>query len=159
MQRNHRKELDTHRGVSEIQCRPGLTQVHVELDRERLEDARLDLLQAIADDDLSLNFVKLTPAGISFLIREAIEDRVSALLRSRGLAFEIIGKRSFVVAHAPNMRDEPGLIAEIVHTTIGSGFEVDQVGDMHDRVLMIVPSESGEALAELLRARLIKGSA
>ena len=151
-----RKELDTHRGVSHIEYRKGFAQVHVTLNRETLAADRLEVLQAIADTDLTLNFVKLTPAGISFLIREEIEPEIEALLKRHNYEVEIIERRSVVIAHAPNMRDEPGLIAKIVRVTIESGVDIDQVGDMHDRVLLMVPSKEAERLTGILQNRLIE---
>ena len=155
MHRQERKELDTHRGVSHVERRPGLAQVHVNLDRSRLSQARLDVMQAIADDGMTLNFVKLTPAGISFLVREETQKQIGDLLTRLQLPFEVIGRRSVVIAHAPNMREDQGLIARIIRTTIESGVRIDQVGDMHDRVLVMVPSEEAEHLESLLEQRLV----
>ena len=150
-----RKELDTHRGVSRIEHRPGLAQVHVSLPKEQLDGERVRVLEAIASADISLNFIKLTPAGISFLIQASMAEAVSILLRGNAFEAEVIGERSVVIAHAPNMRDEPGLIARIVRATISTGADVDQVGDMHDRVLLVVPSDRAPEIADLLQRKLI----
>ena len=129
--------------------------MHVSLNRDDIAQARLDFLQQIADAGISLRFVKLTTAGISFLIDEEIEGQMRERLESMELEFEMLGRRSLVITHAPNMRDEPGLIARIIRFTIESGIEVGQVGDMHDRILLMVPSESADALCTLLNERLI----
>ncbi len=152
----HRKELDTHRGVSHVGARGGFAQVHVALDRSDISRARLDFLQEIADAGISLRFVKLTPAGISFLIDQSDETSVRELLGALGFEFEMLGHRSLVITYAPNMRDEPGLIAKIIRTTIESGVEVGQVGDMHDRVLLMVASDEADKLRLLLESRLIE---
>ncbi len=150
-----RKELDTHRGVSHIEHRPGLAQVHVSLDSLRLDGERVRVLEVVAADGISLNFIKMTPAGMSFLIAASKSEAVKALLETNHFEVEVIGERSVVIAHAPNMRDEPGLIARIVRATILSGSSVDQVGDMHDRVLLVVPSDHAEHVTALLHRNLI----
>lgn len=43
------------------------------------------------------------------------------------------------MVHAVNIRDEEGLIAKIIKAAISTSAHVDHIGDMHDRLLMVVP--------------------
>jgi len=62
-----------------------------------------------------------------------------------------------VLVHAVSIRDEEGLIAGIVHTAIALGIRIDHVGDMHDRMLMVVQKEDAERLAAHVRSSSIHG--
>jgi hypothetical protein len=55
--------------------------------------------------------------------------------------------RSIVLVHAVSIRDEEGMIAGIVNTAITNGIRIDHVGDMHDRMLMVVQREDADRLA------------
>jgi len=50
------------------------------------------------------------------------------------------------LVHAVNMRDEEGLIAEIVQSAIASEAQIDHIGDGHDRLLLVASAESVEKI-------------
>jgi hypothetical protein len=52
------------------------------------------------------------------------------------------------------MRDEEGLIARIVEQAIATGTSVEHVGDMHDRLLLVVATEASKSLVPSLQKRL-----
>jgi hypothetical protein len=54
------------------------------------------------------------------------------------------------------MQDEEGLVARIISEVIASGESVDHIGDMHDRLLLVTDSKTGERLAKKLRERVSK---
>lgn len=123
-------------------------QVHVSGLTGPVAARRLEVLHAVADSSVSLDFVKLTTHGISFLVLEGQSDEVAAALGQLGCTYTIGGGRSIVLVFAVNMRDEEGLIAGIVRRVIASGVRVDHLGDMHDRVLLVVESADVERVVE-----------
>lgn len=150
-------EFEKRRGVSRIEVRNGFAQVHIsELDGEIMR-ARLYVLQAVADAGISIDFLKLSPAGMSFLVPEERAEDVQGAIQACDVAFSIRSPRSILLLHAVNIRDEEGMIADIVQTLIGTGASVDHLGDMHDRILMVLKSEDVDRVAQEFRKSLMEG--
>jgi aspartate kinase len=144
-------EFEKPRGVRRVETRTNYTQVHVHGLKEPVMDARLKVLAAVAEANVSIDFMKLTPDGLSFLVTADKSDSVDGALRRGGVAFELRKDRSIVLVHAVNIRDEEGLIAEVVTTAIRSGATIDHIGDMHDRLLMIVRNDEAKAVESSLK--------
>ena len=143
------------RGVSRVEVRHGFAQVHVSGIAGDLTSERLSVLQAVADQNVSIDFLKMTQSGLSFLIAEDECDEIDAALKPLELHFSVRPGRSIVLVHAVNMRDEEGLIASIVRDTILSGVKVSHIGDMHDRMLMVVDAEEAGRIAEQFETSLL----
>ncbi|MCW5941119.1 MAG: hypothetical protein KIS66_02745 [Fimbriimonadaceae bacterium] len=146
--------FERRRGISRVEVRSGLAQVHVGPLGEPLMARRLDVLRVIAAAGISIDFLKLTQSGLSFIIPAERSEATEATLAATDLRYTVRAGRSIVLAHAVNMRDEEGLIARIVRSAIEEGVEVDHIGDMHDRVLMVVPDDAAERLRTSLERNL-----
>ena len=143
------------RGVSAVETREGYAQVHVSRLAEPLMAERLRVLKAVADAGVSIDFLKLTHSGLSFLVEESRSVEVSHALEPLGVHATIRRGRSVVIVSAVNIRDEEGLIARILQTVIASGVQVDHVSDMHDRILLTVGGGDASRIAEQFRDMLI----
>ncbi len=140
-------EFEKRRGVSRVEVRNGFAQVHVSRVMEELMPQRLRVLAAVASVGISIDFLKLTPSGMSFLVPEQDANAVESALSPLGVHFSVRHDRSIVLVYAVSIRDEEGLIASIVHAAIEMGIRIDHVGDMHDRMLMVVHKEDADRLA------------
>ncbi|MBN9500729.1 MAG: hypothetical protein BGO01_05865 [Armatimonadetes bacterium 55-13] len=143
--------FEKQRGISQIDVRGGFAQVHVSRLKDPLVESRLQVLKAVAEAGVSVDFMKLTPSGVSFLIAEANSGDVEAALENIGVHYTIRKDRCVVLVHAVNMRDEEGLTASVVQQAIASGAIVDHISDMHDRMLIVVESKFAETLASQLK--------
>ncbi|HEY0867966.1 MAG TPA: hypothetical protein VGE01_11330 [Fimbriimonas sp.] len=151
---NAETEFEKPRGVSRIETRDGYSQVHVtHLPAGATMAERMRVLGNVGKADVSIDFLKLTPDGLSFLVPQDCTEQIERVLQDCGVDFEVRRDRSIVLVHAVNIRDEEGLIADVVQTAIGSGARVDHVGDMHDRLLMIVPTDQASQLVRHVRQR------
>lgn len=156
------------RGVSSVEVRDGYSQVHVS-HLEHIDLDRLKVLRAVADAEVSLDFVKMTPSGFSFIVRDTDSEAVSVALKGisgmtegHGLDaphFSVREKRSIVIVHAVNIRDEEGLISRVVQAAITVNAHIDHIGDMHDRVLLVVHAEDARRLAQEMQAMQTDGTA
>lgn len=152
---NQETEFEKRRGVSDVEVRGGYAQVHVSQLGSPLMATRLTVLESVGAATISIDFLKLTPSGLSFL---ALVDRsadIERVLHDLGVRFSVRKDRSIVLVHGVNIRDEEGLIARIVESAISSGVKVEHISDMHDRVLIVVESGEAEQLNAFLRDRLL----
>ncbi len=133
--------FEKQRGISRVESRHGYAQVHVSQIETRVMETRLRVLEGVADAGISMDFLKLTPTGMSFMVREDCSATIEEILAGTGVHFSVRNGRSIVLVYAVNIRDEEGMIANILQTTITTCAKVDHVGDMHDRLLMVVRTE------------------
>ena len=122
-------------------------------------EGRLAVLQCVADARVSIDFLKLTPSGLSFLIPEGQGSAVENALSGSDVHATVRPGRSIVLVHAVNMRDEEGLIARVVQEVIASGARMDHISDMHDRMLVVVHTEDAGPLCERLEKNMIEATA
>lgn len=141
-------EFEKPRGISLVDVRDGFARVVVEGLSEPVADSRLAALEAVAAAGLNIDFLKLTPHGLAFLVAEADAEKTrSALAR-----FDPVMQTplSVVLVHAVNMRDEEGLMARALASAVESGAPIEHVSDMHDRLLIVTDQRSARALCERL---------
>lgn len=147
-------EFEKRRGVNRVEIRSGLTRAYVSALAEPIMDARLRVLSAVREVGVSIDFLKFAHSAMSFVAPESDQPKLEKALKSLGVKHELEGGRCVVIVYAVNMQDEEGLVARIVSEVIASGEEVEHVGDMHDRLLLVTDVATGERLAVRLRERI-----
>jgi len=145
-------EFERRRGATTVEIRDGFAQVHVQELTEPIHESRLFVLERIAQVGISIDFLKLTTDGLSFLIPEARAELAQRCLSEGGHRFELHHDRSIVLANAVNMRDEEGLIARIVSVAIATGVPIDHLADMHDRLLIVVEQSGARQVAHAIES-------
>jgi aspartokinase len=141
-------DFEKPRGVSRVETRSGFAQIHVMGLQEPLVESRLKVLQSVADHDISIDFLKFTPNGLSFLVPSGRSDDLERALKAIGVTYTLEADRSIVMVHAVNMRDEEGLIAGVMAVAINAGARLDHASDMHDRMLLVASASDAERLVE-----------
>lgn len=147
------------RGVSRVEVKSGFAQVHVRELTEPIMDARLSVLKSIANAGISIDFLKLTPDGLSCIITEAQSEKAAEALKSANVEYAVATGRSVLLVFAVNMRDEEGLIAQVVQEAIRSGKAIEHISDMHDRMLLVTLSEHANDLKNTLVQELVDSGA
>ncbi len=147
--------FEKRRGISKVEERGGFAQVHVSRLPQPVMESRIRVLGAVADAGVSIDFLKLTQTGLSFVIPEESAATISGALDQIDVHFTIRENRHILLIHAVNMRDEEGLISRIVLEAIASGIQIDHVSDMHDRMLMVVGAGESSKLRRRIEERLV----
>ena len=107
-------------------------------------------MEAVANAGISLDFLKLTPTGISFVIPAEKTQLTSDTLNAEGVTNQLATGRGIVLVHAVNMRDEEGMIAGILRRVIETGITVDHASDMHDRILIVTDAAQAEKFKTII---------
>jgi aspartokinase len=147
--------FEKRRGINSVEVRSGFAQVHVSRLEQPVMENRLRVLGAVGDGGISIDFLKLTQSGLSFVVQEEVAREISRVLDALNVHFTIKEGRHILLVHAVNMRDEEGLISRILLESIASGVRVDHVSDMHDRMLMVVGAEDAVKLREHIEEKLM----
>jgi len=148
--------FEKQRGLSELQTLHGLCQVHVTDLHNPLMESRLDVLRAVAGLEISIDFLKLTPSGMSFVTPQDRSAELESKFKELGISYNARQDRSLVSLFAVNMRDEEGLVAEIVKNAIAVGAQIDHIGDGHDRLLLVTGREHAKLLIAHFQQFLVR---
>lgn len=143
--------FEKQRGISQVEVRTGFAQVHVSQIRQNIHEQRISVLKAVREAAVSVDFLKLTPSGLSFVISEGNSGDIEKALAPLKLHCTIRKDRCVVLIHAVNMRDEEGLTAQVVQKAIASGAIVDHISDMHDRMLIVADNKYAPMLQDLFK--------
>ena len=144
------------RGVSGITVRHGFAQAHVSGWETDIPEKRLDVLRLMADAGISIDFLKMTPSGMSFLAPADRADKVEEVLQSLEAKYSLRKPCSVILAHAVNIRDEEGLVARIMKAAIEGDFRVHHISDMHDRAILVVDSDEAGRLTHTLESSVME---
>lgn len=144
-------EFEKRRGISSVELRTGFAQVHITNLLGVVTEARLRVLDALGDANISIDFLKLTPTGLSFLVKNADAPAVTEAVRPVAMDFSIRQDQAIVLVHAVNIRDEEGLVGDIVCAVIASGITIEHTGDMHDRLLLVVSEAQANRTVGILK--------
>lgn len=146
-------DFEKHRGLHGVEIRERYANVFVPLSMSDSK-AKLKALGAIRKAQISIDFLKLAGGGISFVCTLSNADSIEQCLKDAGFKPKIIRDRCVLIAYGANMRDQEGLIAKIVSILAAGTDEIDHLGDMHDRVLAVVPKDQAQELAQTLNRLL-----
>lgn len=150
-------EFEKKRGINAVEIRKGLTRAYVSDLPHPVFESRLAVLKALREAGVSIDFLKFGHDAMSFVADESCQAQLESALKKVQGTIEVEGNCCIVSVHAVNMQDEEGLVARIVSEVIASGEDVDHVGDMHDRLLLVTDSQTGERLAVSLQKRIGEG--
>lgn len=136
-------EFERQRGIIETEIREGFALFEVDGLAEPLAESRTKTLERIAKAGVSIDFLKLTSDGLSFVVQESDAPQVTQALDNTRTTHT--PGRCVVSAWSPNLRDEEGLAARLVSAVIASGAVLDHVSDMHDRVLFLMDRNGADS--------------
>lgn len=134
-------EFEKARGINRIDIREGYVGALVINLGDPVMESRLAVLKCVKEKGISMDFLKFTRDGLSFLIKEADFQAAKEAFEMAGVEYVLRPDESLLVVHAVNMRDEEGLVARIVSEVIATGERIDHMGDMHDRLMMVMSRE------------------
>lgn len=132
------------RGVNRIETRRGFVSARVWGLVTGDMQARLQVLNAVYHAQISIDFLKLTQDGLSFVAHQSEHGRLEDVLTEQRVEHAVSPERVVFIIHAVNMRDEEGMVARLVSEVIASGAGVEHMGEMHDRLLMLM--DQGDAV-------------
>lgn len=151
-------EFEKARGVSKLEIRSGFCSVHLHCLQAVTMAARLEALKCVFESGVSIDFLKLTPDGLSFVIPDGSHQMVEDSLKDKGFRYEFRSGMAVLMAFAVSMRDEAGMVASLVSQVIASGANVVHMGDMHDRLLLLMSQSDASTALEKLRGLYPEGA-
>jgi aspartokinase len=147
-------EFEKRRGINDVEVRSGLTRAMLTELPAPIMDSRLKVLKSVREAGVSIDFLKFAQGAMSFVTNDSDHQKLEGALKGLQIKTELERDCCIVSVHAVNMQDEEGLVARIVSEVIASGEDVDHIGDMHDRLLLVTDSKTGARLANRLKTKI-----
>lgn len=139
--------FDLPRGLGEPLVRDSYAQVLVSFPDQDAKSGRLEALKIIQENGLSIDFLKFTHNGVSFVISADQAKKAAEVLANINADVKLSEGRSILLIPAVNMRDDEGLLALVLSEAIKTKAEILHIGDMHDRVLIVTDTEGAKEIA------------
>lgn len=138
-------------GINRVEVQTGFVQVHIGPLGLDANSARLGILKGLADAGVSHKYLKLTQNGLALVVAQDKAEVLDNVLGPFGVEFDLRCSRSLVMVYAMSLREEEGLVANVLRTVLAATNEVDHVGEMHDKVFVVVPDAVAEEVAGQIR--------
>ena len=110
----------------------------------------LEIFQLMADADISVDMIQVSPFVVAFIIKEDLTDKAIEVLRPLSLDLTVEKGYAKVAIVGSGMRGVPGVMAKMVHGLQKSEISVYHSADSHTNIACLVKSnEMGLALQAL----------
>ena len=117
-------------------------------------------LQALASENISIDLLKIGAGMISFIIEEGTLATTTQVIEPLGYTMTAIPGRALLSVMAANMREMVGVMVTIADALQKAGAVIEQTGDAHDRVMVLIDGAKTEAaIAQLQIAFEMEGAA
>lgn len=152
--RGRRFFIEQERGVTDVRVEVGLAHVRVRAGSgEKGLQNHLRILDAIAEQGVSVSLVKIHHDWITFAVSQSDVPKVAQCLEALGMDVKIVPDLALVVTVASNMRESAGVMAQIAEALWEANATIIETGDSHDTVQCLVPEGRAFAAAQALRRR------
>lgn len=149
--------FETARGISKIEVSSGHALIVVTKLCDNENGAKKNsALMAIKQAGISIDFLKLSSDGFSFIVPEEDAQAAKDALCKHNFDVTLLKSRAILTVYAPNIRDESGLVARIAQRVVQTGAYIDSVGDMHSQVLIVLDAKFAEQAKNSLESLIGK---
>lgn len=114
-----------------------LTQVKV-MAKEGQYDLQMKVFKAMAENEISVDFINVNPIGVAYTIHDEMVDKVVAVLNEMGYEPKLARHCAKVSTIGAGMAGVPGVMARIVETLTKEDIQILQSADSHTTIWVLV---------------------
>ncbi|TMW73260.1 aspartate kinase [Alteribacter natronophilus] len=114
-----------------------VTQIKVAA-REGEYDLQSKVFKAMANENISVDFINIQPMGVAYTVKDEVADRAVGVLKSMGLAPETTPNCAKVSAVGAGMTGVPGVTSRIVEALSVRNIQILQSADSHTTIWVLV---------------------
>ncbi|HHX40700.1 MAG TPA: ACT domain-containing protein [Armatimonadetes bacterium] len=150
--RARRVGFEKERGVLSLEADTGRSFVFVELSGpDAGVSEALRVLSPLAESRLPLQFLRIYPDCLSFVVAQGDLPQVREVLAGAGVTFEASEGCAVITVVAPNMRSIPGLMARMGEVLFRRAVGMYQMADSHSSVSCVIAAGQLAEAVEALR--------
>ncbi|TCS92563.1 aspartate kinase [Hazenella coriacea] len=134
--------------ITGITQMPDVTQVRVPTNKGQY-DMQLKVFKAMADNEISVDFISVNPSGIAYTVYDQYAKRAEQILRDLDLEPELQENCAKVSVVGAGIYGVPGVMAKIVEALTEEDIQILQSADSHTTIWVLV---KGTDMAQAVRA-------
>ncbi|GGF10630.1 aspartokinase [Halobacillus andaensis] len=126
--------------VTGIAHMAGIAQIKVQ-SKEDASKLQSEVFKSMAEADISVDFINISPSGVSYTIDSKYTDKAISILKDIGYDPELREGCAKVSTVGAGITGVPGVTAKIVQTLIERGVQILQSADSHTTIWVLVKDE------------------
>jgi aspartate kinase len=118
----------------------GVTQIKV-FAKEGHYDLQAEVFKAMANEQISVDFINISPKGVVYTVTNDVTDKAIGVLRELGYEPVVTRHCAKVSTVGAGMTGMPGVAAKIVGALSEQGIQILQSADSHTTIWVLVKEE------------------
>jgi aspartate kinase len=116
---------------------PNITQIKV-LNKEGQYDTQLQVFKAMANNDISVDFISVNPLGVAYTVHDQMGEKAAQILTEMGYEPQLLPHCAKVSVIGAGMTGVPGVMAQIVEALTQQDIQILQSADSHTTIWVLV---------------------
>lgn len=138
------------RYVTGIAYVANVTQITIDAVGSNTDNLQLKVFQAMAEKDISVDFINVTPHGVVYTVFDTEADKAQELLENLGFVPKLLHGCAKVSVIGGGINGVPGIMAKIVEALSEQNIPILQSADSNTTIWVLVNKENmGQALRSL----------
>lgn len=133
---------------------PHIAQIKV-LAAEGQYDLQLKVFKAMANNQISVDFINVNPSGVVFTVHEDVTDKAIRILREMEYEPEVKRNCAKISTIGAGMAGVPGVMAHIVEALTENDVQILQSADSHTTIWVLVHEKDMERAVKALYEKFI----
>lgn len=117
---------------------PGLTQIKINASRDDDFDMHLKVFKAMAENDISVDFINVNPSAVAYTVYDDVADRAQSILKDMGYEPHCLSNCAKVSTVGAGIAGVPGVMAKIVEALTQEEIPILQSADSHTTIWALV---------------------
>lgn len=134
----------TDRVVTGIAHITDISQLNVLIDEQDIK-AQAEVFQTMADADISVDFINMSPTNMVFTVDNEVSTEAVQLLEDKGYHVKVVEDCAKVSAVGAGMTGVPGVAAKITTALTNQGVKILQSADSHTTIWVLVAASELKA--------------
>lgn len=134
-----------------------VTQIKVESSNNSLDNIQLQVFKAMAEHDISVDFINVTPTGAVYTVFDYDLPKAEKVLHSLGLTPSILSGCAKVSVIGGGINGVPGIMAKIVEALTEKNIQILQSADSNTTIWVLVNKEDMVHALRALHAKFELG--
>ncbi|MCD6176588.1 MAG: aspartate kinase [Candidatus Cloacimonetes bacterium] len=133
-------EMKNDKPVTGITSKTNIILARIFPNKSNIHKTGLSIFQTLAQQNISVDFIDITPELISFIIEEDLEDKFIKIIRNNNYVFEIEKEFSKISVVGSGMTGMPGIMAKIVKALSSKDIMIYECTDSYTTISCLVKS-------------------
>jgi aspartate kinase len=116
---------------------PNITQIKV-ANKEGQYDTQLQVFKAMANNNISVDFINVTPLGVAYTVHDQMGEKAARILTEMGYEPQLLPHCAKVSVIGAGMTGVPGVMAQIVEALTEQDIPILQSADSHTTIWVLV---------------------